>query len=62
MAKISKTVSLKNATICMDDMTITEYMKDDTKTYDLKNLLNEWNGIDGISLTIRQDNEMPTDK
>lgn len=61
MAKISKSASFKCATINTADMTITEYSKEETKVYGLEKLLQDWNGIDGISLTIKQDNEIPTD-
>ena len=36
MAKKTKSIAFKNATISIDDMTITEFTKDDTKVYDLK--------------------------
>ena len=54
MAKITKAVSLKNAEINMEDMTITETTKDDIKVYSLDKLLSDWNHISGISLTIKQ--------
>lgn len=64
MAKISKSVSFKNATISIssEEMTITEYTKDDSKTYNLEKILKEWNQVDGISLTIKQDNDIPADE
>ena len=62
MAKLSKSISLKNAEINVDDMTITEVTKDDEKTYFLKKILQDWNGISGISLTIKQDNDIPADE
>ena len=43
-------------------MTITEFTKDDTKVYDLKKVLQDWDNIDGISLTIKQDNDVPADE
>lgn len=45
MAKITKAVSLKNAEINMEDMTITETTKDDIKVYSLDKLLADWNHI-----------------
>ena len=62
MAKKSKTIAFKNATINKEDMTITEYNKDDVKTYSIKKLMEEWDGIDGISLTIKQDDDVPADE
>ena len=62
MAKESKSVSFKNATINKEDMTITEFTKDDSKTYSLENVIADWDGIDGVSLTIKQDNDIPADE
>lgn len=62
MAKLSKSISLKNAEINVDDMTITEVTKDDEKTHSLKKILQDWNHISGISLTIKQDNDIPADE
>lgn len=62
MAKKSKTIAFKNATINKEDMTITEYNKDDIKTYSIKKLIEEWDGVDGISLTIKQDDDVPADE
>ena len=62
MAKKSKTIAFNNATINKEDMTITEYNKDDVKTYSIKKLIEEWDGIDGISLTIKQDDDVPADE
>lgn len=67
MAKLTKSVAFKNATIEITNeeneikATITEYEKDDTKVYDLLSVLNEYNGIDGISLTIKQDSNLASD-
>ena len=41
---------------------LTEYNKDDVKTYSIKKLIEEWDGIDGISLTIKQDDDVPADE
>ena len=57
MAKITKAISLKNA-----EMTITETTKDDIKVYSLDKLLADWNHISGISLTIKQDDEIPANE
>ena len=59
MAKLSKSTTFKNATIYLNDMTITEYNKDDCKTYNLRQLLEDWDKVEGISLTIKQDDEIP---
>lgn len=62
MAKISKSASFKNAVINKGDMTITEYIKDNSKVYNLEKLLSDWDGIEGISLTIKQDDDIPADE
>ena len=62
MAKISKSVSFKNAEINFEDGTITETTKDEIKVYSIEKLLTEWSRIEGLSVTIKQDNEMPTDE
>lgn len=61
MAKRTKTETFKNAIIDMDDMTITETFKDDSKTYNIMDILKEWDNIDGVSLTIKRDAEIPSE-
>jgi hypothetical protein len=62
MAKITKSTAFSKAVINTDDMTITETGKEDTKVYSINKLLSEWNGIEGISLTIKQDTEIPSEE
>lgn len=62
MAKLSRSTSFKGAVICKEDMTITEYLKDNTKVYSLNKLISDWDGVEGISLTIKQDDEIPSDE
>ena len=59
MAKVNKTITFKNAVISKEDMTITEFGKDSTKTYCLENLLDEWDGVDNVTLSIKVDDELP---
>ena len=54
MAQLNKTVTFKNATINTQDWTITEVTKDDTKVYDLKGVLDSWAGVDGITFSLKQ--------
>ena len=61
MAKASKSIAFKNATINKEDMTITEYMKEDINVYSIDNLLSDWDGVDGVSLTIKKDNDVPSE-
>ena len=62
MAKASKSIAFKNAVIDKTEGTITEFTKDDTKVYSLDKVIEEWDGIEGISLTIKQDDDVPADE
>lgn len=62
MAKTSKSIAFKNATIDKAEGTITEFTKDDTKVYSIEKLLEDWDQIEGISLTIKQDDDVPADE
>ena len=61
MAKLTSSETFKNATIDTNDGTITEYLKDDTRVYKLSEILSQWNLIDGLSITIKQDKDLPAD-
>ena len=62
MAKASKSIAFKNATIDKSEMTITEITKDDTKVYSLDKLIEDWDGIDGISIVMKKDADVPADE
>ena len=62
MAKASKSIAFKNAVIDKAEGTITEFTKDDTKVYSIEKLLEEWDQVEGISLTIKQDDDVPADE
>lgn len=62
MAKASKSIAFKNAVIDKAEGTITEFTKDDTKVYSIEKLLEDWDHIEGISLTIKQDDDVPADE
>ena len=62
MAKASKSIAFKNAVIDKAEGTITESTKDDTKVYSIEKLLEDWDQIEGISLTIKQDDDVPADE
>lgn len=62
MAKASKSIAFKNAVIDKAEGTITEFTKDDTKVYYIENLLEDWDQVEGISLTIKQDDDVPADE
>lgn len=55
MAKKSKSIAFTNATIDLRDMTIAELKKDSVVVSSLQDLLEEWDGVEGISLVIKQD-------
>jgi len=40
---------------------IIETLKDETKTYKLSKILREWNGVDGINITFKKDDELDSD-
>ena len=62
MAKSSKSIAFKNAVIDKAEGTITEFTKDDTKTYSIDKLLEDWDQVEGITLTIKQDDDVPADE
>lgn len=59
MAQAKKAVAFKNAVIDVKDGTITEFTKDETNVYKLYDILAEWDGVEGISLTIQQSYDLP---
>lgn len=59
MAQAKKAVTFKNAIIDMKDGTITEFTKDETNVYNLQDVLAEWDGVEGISITIQNTSEIP---
>ena len=61
MARVSKNISFKGAVLDKDTMTITEYTKDSMKSYDLMKLIEEFDQVENISLTIKVDDERPED-
>ena len=56
MAKSTKAVSFQKAQINLADMTLTEYLKDETNTFNIMDILKAWDGIDNINWSIKQDN------
>lgn len=62
MAKASKSIAFKNAVIDKEEGTITEFTKDDTKVYSLEKLIEDWDGIEGISIVIKKDADVPADE
>ena len=62
MAKASKSIAFKNAVIDKAEGSITEFTKDDSKGYSIEKLLEDWDQVEGISLTIKQDDDVPADE
>lgn len=62
MAKASKSIAFKNAVIDKTEGTITEFTKDDTKVYSLDKLIEDWDGIEGISIVMKKDADVPADE
>ena len=46
----------------LEDGTVTEYTKDETRTYNIRKILEDWDQVDGVSITIKQDDEVPADE
>ena len=46
----------------IEDETVTEYTKDETRTYNIRKILKDWDQVDGVSITIKQDDEVPADE
>ena len=61
MAKKSTKVAFSKATITFENgkYTITEITKDDSTDYDLSSVLDSFIGLDGISLSIGVDDDVP---
>lgn len=57
MAKCSKSIVFSNATIDAEEMTIIEYKKDDMFEHDIMEILREWSGKDGLTISIRLDTQ-----
>jgi len=58
---LTKTQKFKNAIISRTDGTITEIYKDDEKIYILDKILKEWDGIEGVSITISLNSDVEED-
>lgn len=44
-----------------DQGIIVEHLKDEDRVYSIEKILDEWDGITGISLTIKKEEELPED-
>ncbi len=48
-----------NATIDMDDGTVTEFHENSVNTYNIYEILNRWAGVSNITLTIERQTSLP---
>lgn len=55
--KESRSINIKNATLNVDEDLIIEERKDEVINSSLSKLLKSWDGISGISITIKKDSE-----
>ena len=64
MAKENKSIQFSKAIITEEDgeFIITEYQKQDTKVYNLNEKLREWIDIEGITLSLKKDKELPSEE
>ena len=53
MAKIDKTVTFKNATLNMNDMTLTEVGRDELIVHNLTEVLNMFDNVEGLNVTFK---------
>lgn len=58
MAKRKKSISVKNAVLDLDKMTITEITKEEEKEYSIQDLLSVFEDDINITLNISVDNEI----
>nr|DAL62629.1 MAG TPA_asm: YonK protein [Caudoviricetes sp.] len=64
MAKTVKKVSFSKGLISREgsELMITEIGKDETKTYNLNKVIDEFVGQEGVSLTISIDDDIPAEE
>ncbi len=62
MAKETRGFKATNAMLDVENMKLIEYTKDGTNVYLLNKILQEWNGVDGISFSITLNQEIEPDE
>ena len=60
MAKSTKSVKFQHAIIDCEADTITEIFKNETNTYTLSELLQEWSGVEELNISISQNVDIPS--
>lgn len=58
MAKESNSVKYEKATINVKDMTITEFLKDETKEHSIMDIIQKWDNVDNITVTFAKNSEV----
>jgi hypothetical protein len=61
LAKETRGFKATNAMLDVENMKLIEYTKDGTNVYLLNKILQEWNGVDGISFSITLNQEIEPD-
>lgn len=67
MAKESRNLQFSKATITFEEnengvsVFVTEFLKETTNTYDLIEVLKQFENIDGLTITIKRDRELPSE-
>ena len=59
MAEMERCEHFEHAIIDCSDMTLTEYGKHGVRVYSLREILERWNGVVDVELTIRRRTELP---
>jgi hypothetical protein len=62
LAKETRGFKATNAMLDVENMKLIEYTKDGTNVYLLNKILQEWNGVDGISFSITLNQEVEPDE
>jgi hypothetical protein len=62
LAKETRGFKATNAMLDVENMKLIEYTKDGTNVYLLNKILQEWNGVDGISFSITLNQEIEPDE
>ena len=60
MAKICKSISLKNVEVDLSSMTFTEINKDSSNEYDIMSILKIFDGENNVSISIKKDSDYET--
>ena len=61
MAKTSRSISFRNCEIDVENDIIMEVTKDEVRTYVLSKQLESWAGLTGVSITIKLDDDIPSE-